>query len=623
MYTLPNFCRVCLKYDKNLIDLAHIENEPSETLMSKLALCVSEVEWNAFKPLLCHPCIKRLNIAYGFKKQCMQSAGVLKNYVELVKESQKKNESQSTINTENSATPGGSYMLLPNQKYVKILVGSQNQSTTGKTNSFQNVFLNLVPSTTISSVSSGSETGAENSKDTNQNVFLNLNNTFQKFIPISPAESPPLKNNEASKRSRESLLKANVNNVNVNDLLTESKAEEMSVEIDPTSFLSVEHDNPSSSDGDSRNDCDWDEMITKQKLDYMQAKSKANGSTSKYRDSTNFVPILPKDDYQMYSGGHFLSSSSDQSDISCESCQRSFHTLRLLKQHLKQFHLGKLPFKCDYCYAEFLRRSDYESCLYRHKKDQEVQNTSLTLKDFTGNSSYENDALSISIIAGTPADQNLEPNENGEYVCEVCKRIFNSSAGLLRHRVRKHNQKNRKKYFIKGMKNARCDICKREFSTQSYMQLHRKLHLREDGGYKYKVQGRSKYKNIEGEEEEKDEAAKQEIDIESKENESETVNVTSDGPLAVKEDQNESDSETDSEPEHSPKKQKLDDCDSSDSQDVKEEYNSKDKSGGSSSSSSNDEQPKKSEEPEEEDGDSESSRHSDSNCDEQNDDDKH
>lgn len=43
MNTLPNFCRVCLKYDKNLIDLAHIENEPSETLMSKLQLCVSEV----------------------------------------------------------------------------------------------------------------------------------------------------------------------------------------------------------------------------------------------------------------------------------------------------------------------------------------------------------------------------------------------------------------------------------------------------------------------------------------------------------------------------------------------------------------------------------------------------
>jgi hypothetical protein len=43
MFTLPNFCRVCLKYDKNLIDLEHIENEPSETLMSKLQHCVSEV----------------------------------------------------------------------------------------------------------------------------------------------------------------------------------------------------------------------------------------------------------------------------------------------------------------------------------------------------------------------------------------------------------------------------------------------------------------------------------------------------------------------------------------------------------------------------------------------------
>lgn len=43
MYTLTNFCRVCLKNDKNLIDLAHIENEPGEKLMQKLLQCVSEV----------------------------------------------------------------------------------------------------------------------------------------------------------------------------------------------------------------------------------------------------------------------------------------------------------------------------------------------------------------------------------------------------------------------------------------------------------------------------------------------------------------------------------------------------------------------------------------------------
>lgn len=43
MNTISNFCRVCLKGDKNLIDLEHIENEPNETLMTKLQQCVSEV----------------------------------------------------------------------------------------------------------------------------------------------------------------------------------------------------------------------------------------------------------------------------------------------------------------------------------------------------------------------------------------------------------------------------------------------------------------------------------------------------------------------------------------------------------------------------------------------------
>lgn len=449
--------------------------------------------------MLCHPCIKRLNIAYSFKKQCVQSAGVLKNYVELVKESQRKNESQNTTKSQNTGQ-GNAYMLLPNQKYVKILVGSQNQGTTGNTNSFQNVFLNLIPTTTISPVPNTSDGGTQKNKDTNQNVFLNINSTFQKFIPLSSLDPPPLKKSELNKKSnsKESVLKSNVN---VSQLFNESNAEEMSVEIDPTSFLSLEHDDSSNSEDESKHD--WDEVITKQKID--SHKIRANGATpaeqpditnGKEQVSTpsNYVPILPKDD--LYSGGHFLSSSSDKTDINCESCQKSFPSIRLLKQHLKQFHLGKLPFKCGYCYTEYMIRSEYDDCLSRHKKDQEVQNTSLTLKDFADGTSYESDALTLSLIADTPADMNLEANENGDYVCTVCARIFNSSAGLLRHRVRKHNQKNRKKYFIKGMKNAKCDICNREFSTQSYMQLHRKLHMREDLGYKYKVQGRSKYKNI-------------------------------------------------------------------------------------------------------------------------------
>ncbi|XP_018564660.1 myoneurin-like [Anoplophora glabripennis] len=481
MNTLPNFCRVCLKYDKNLIDLAHIENEPSETLMSKLQLCVSEVEWTVFKPLLCHPCIKRLNIAYSFKKQCVQSAGVLKNYVELVKESQKKNESQSAVKGENAIpTTGGAYMLLPNQKYVKILVGSQNQGT----NTFQNVFLNLIPATTLNSVTPSDSSNTSKSKDTNQNVFLNLNNTFQKFIPLAPPVDPPKKTDTPKPL-----------NVNVNQLLTESKSEELSVEIDPTVFgLEEEED---SNEEEENND--YDEVISQAKITLKDLKSNGERIQNGKDDHKYYVPILPKhqqDDF-LTSGQHFLFSSSENTGaFVCESCQKPFTSKKLLKSHIKDFHLGKMPFKCEYCYMEFATRSEYDFCVKTHKIDSDALNKSLTLRDFA-NTSNNSQNLSIGNLSQSEVEANVSVSENGEYICDVCHRPFNSSTGLLRHKVRKHNQKNKKKYFIKGMKNAKCDICNREFSTQSYMQLHRKLHLRDDIGYKYKVFGKSKYGDTE------------------------------------------------------------------------------------------------------------------------------
>lgn len=43
MYYISEFCRICLQYDKNLIDIVKIEKEPNETLLTKLKICVSEV----------------------------------------------------------------------------------------------------------------------------------------------------------------------------------------------------------------------------------------------------------------------------------------------------------------------------------------------------------------------------------------------------------------------------------------------------------------------------------------------------------------------------------------------------------------------------------------------------
>lgn len=457
---------------------------------------------------MCHPCIKRLNIAYSFKKQCVQSAGVLKNYIELVKKSQEKSESPNAIKPESIlSTPSGAYMLLPNQKYVKILVGPQNQGA----NTFQNVFLNLIPATTLtpvaspSTISEGKNTAK--TKDTNQNVFLNLNNTFQKFIPIAtPVSAPTISTTTAATipaavevtkkviphpiKSPPPLSIPSQNlNVNVNQLLTESKSEEVSVEIDPTVFgLEGDDDDEDSDEDDEMND--YDEVISSAKITLKDFKP--NGEKIQNgKDDAKFVPILPKqhDDF-LTSGQHFLfGSSGNNTDFVCESCQKSFSSKRLLKVHFTQFHLGKMPFKCEFCYVEYVTRMEYENCRKNHHTESEgMNNKSLTLEDFANNS--QNSDISL-------LDEEAIPSENGEYFCDVCNRSFNSTTGLLRHKVRKHNQKNRKKYFIKGMKNARCDICNRDFSTQSYMQLHRKLHLRDDIGYKYKVFGKSKYGDVE------------------------------------------------------------------------------------------------------------------------------
>ncbi|KAK9869384.1 hypothetical protein WA026_003141 [Henosepilachna vigintioctopunctata] len=281
MYSLPNFCRVCLKYDKNLIDLAHIENEPSETLMSKLEQCVSEVDWTAYKPLLCHPCIKRLNLAFSFKKQCVQSANVLRSYLELVKETQKKTESQNVSTSDSQSSPGA-FMVLPNQKFVKIVVGPQQQ------NSFQNVFLNLIPTAgginppalapvsvnTVPPPAPSLKDHLNTNKDTNQNVFVNLNNTMQKFIPIAPSKL---------------MVKSPSNNTPViNQLLTDTKTEELSVEIDPTIF-GLGSDSDSSAQEEEVND--WDEVITQSQINSKDV-TKMNGDKGKSSKKEIFMGIM-------------------------------------------------------------------------------------------------------------------------------------------------------------------------------------------------------------------------------------------------------------------------------------------------------------------------------------------
>lgn len=322
----------------------------------------------------------------------------MKSYLDLLQEKQQK---QNEIKCE-TVPQGGTIMLLPNQKFVKILVGGNTQNPT---NTFQNVFLNLIPA--INTVNSNENTN----KDTNENVFVTVNNGANMFVPIVPAPEG-VKSDQI--------------------VFNESKTEEVSVEIDPMCFTGMEL-LEETDEGDSTNNQDWDDIISSVKIEPGE-KKQSNGD--KISDEKviydSFVPILPKCDDFGTSGQHFLYSNTENlGELTCETCLRNFSSLKHLKQHIREFHMGNI----------------------------------LTLKDFK-NEQSQNEELEACL------------QSNGTYKCNICKRLFSSATGLLRHKVRKHNQKNRKKYFIKGMKNARCDICNRAFSTNSYMQLHRKLHLR-------------------------------------------------------------------------------------------------------------------------------------------------
>lgn len=367
-------------------------------------------EWSTYKPLLCHPCIKRLNLAYAFKKQCIQSASVMKSYIDLVQQQQK----QTEFTCETASTTGGAYMLLPNQKYVKILMSPNAQNAN---NSFQNVFLNLIPASAVdSNPTDGSVT--VNSKDTNENLFLNLNNSL---IPI-----PETSESDLLKPDSELML-------------NDSKSEDISVEIDPMCFTGLED-----CDEDNQEGNDWDDIISSVKIDPNDRRDSGGEKSEEKHIYDSYVPILPKLDDFSKSGQHFLYFSTENpNELSCETCLKAFSSMKQLKEHIKLFHMDN----------------------------------SLTLKDFINGDAVKEEE--------NVAEGNLE--EDGEYKCYVCVRNFTSITGLRHHQVRKHGQRNGKKYFIKGMKNARCDICNRAFSTNSYMQLHRKLHMRDSKRYKCKI----------------------------------------------------------------------------------------------------------------------------------------
>lgn len=179
--------------------------------------------------------------------------------MELVNESQKKAaESQPATDEKETADINKQNPIItvvPNQKFLKLIVGPQ--TTAQNQTAFQNVFLNIIPTNTLKTQDATTATTTISPvviqptlKDNSRNVFLNINNTFQRFIPVAPVPDK-----DAEKNNKK-------DDVNVTKILTEAKSEELSVEIDPTDFGCMSEDSPVQPASDNSNEKDWEDVIT-------------------------------------------------------------------------------------------------------------------------------------------------------------------------------------------------------------------------------------------------------------------------------------------------------------------------------------------------------------------------
>lgn len=121
--------------------------------------------------------------------------------------------------------------------------------------------------------------------------------------------------------------------------------------------------------------------------------------------------------------------------------------------------MGKFPYACKICSSEYALRKQYDAHMQKHLIRQPaaeggLYKDTITLDDLSMQdtasylgSSFDHSGLTI--VAPKENDEDYVDEQQLDYKCDLCPRSFNSSHGLSRHRVRKHDLRERKKYFIK------------------------------------------------------------------------------------------------------------------------------------------------------------------------------
>ncbi|GJQ83841.1 hypothetical protein Trydic_g5699 [Trypoxylus dichotomus] len=202
MYYISSFCHLCLKDDKHLINLSKGLPE-NTTFVSKLNICVSEVEWSTSNPLLtCKSCLEKLELAYEFKQTCIQSNGILTQYLRVLEAKENSNKPvRSQLKVVLSRKSIANMYQVPAGTPIMVYNPTSLILTNGQQISYQNMFLNFV---------------ATNSPSTSGKQQLLMN-----IVP---------QNN----------IGATENDITLKNLLEASKPVELNCEVDPDLY-DVDH----------------------------------------------------------------------------------------------------------------------------------------------------------------------------------------------------------------------------------------------------------------------------------------------------------------------------------------------------------------------------------------------
>ncbi|XP_044740659.1 zinc finger protein 235-like [Chrysoperla carnea] len=163
-----------------------------------------------------------------------------------------------------------------------------------------------------------------------------------------------------------------------------------------------------------------------------------------------------------------LRSHTKERPYKCEICEKQYSTKEWLQSHVK-IHAGDRPYVCELCGLGFVLKRYLSAHLKNHSSvvSNACIETSISGQDvfsciYCSRTFQLRKHLKLHLRLKHAG--NLEPTDNGEFLCEICNQCYNTEETLSTHKLL-HTEK---PYL--------CGECGKSFMGITGLQLHIKVH---------------------------------------------------------------------------------------------------------------------------------------------------